>query len=462
MPAKPLPARPHLEQYKKQAKELLKAWKAHNPAALALVAQFHPHASRSMTLADMQLVLAREHGFESWPKFAQRIQEKNPADGIWREAANTVLRGDEIALEALLRDHGDVLRGKYPRVEWWIGDFQGDARSMIARHHSFESWGAFASFREAARQPQSAVARFEAAVDAIVSGDLAALERLLRNEPALVQARSPRTHHATLLHYVGANGVEGFRQRTPKNIVQVTEVLLNAGAEIAAMADMYGGSDTLGLVATSVHPQRAGVQQALMEFLLARGASVSQASGGAKSSSLVNACLANGRPEAAEFLAGRGAPLDLEAAAGLGRLDLVKSLWNGSTERQVWDGFSWACAYGRTEVVAFLLEKGMDIGARLRSHGQTGLHWAAHGGHAEIVRVLLRHGAPLEVQDESFESTPLAWALHGWSTSTDDERYYQVVALLVEAGAKVEERWLPLARDVRDDPRMHSLLGAGS
>src|SRR5919206_4396138 len=111
---------------------------------------------------------------------------------------------------------------------------------------------------------------FEAAADAVVSGDIAALQRMLRADPDLVRARSERKHHATLLHYVGANGVEDERQRTPKNIVEVARVLLDAGADIHAMADIYRGSDTFGLAATSCHPRDAGVQIPLLEFLISR------------------------------------------------------------------------------------------------------------------------------------------------------------------------------------------------
>src|SRR5438309_1874431 len=125
------------------------------------------------------------------------------------------------------------------------------------------------------KDARSPVAQFEPAIDAIIIGDVATLERLLRASPWLVRARSTRKHHSTLLHYVGSNGVEGFRQRTPKNIVKVAELLLGAGADINATADMYGGgSDTLGLAATSIHPVTAGVQEELMAFLLARGASL--------------------------------------------------------------------------------------------------------------------------------------------------------------------------------------------
>src|SRR5439155_21757545 len=169
-------------------------------------------------------------------------------------------------------------------------------------------------------QTDSAVARFESAVDAVIAGDVATLQRLLRDRPELVRARSTRSHHSTLLHYVGANGVEGFRQKTPSNAVEILNILLDAGAEVDAPADMYGGgSTTLGLVATSIHPELAGAQIALLETLLNRGATIDTGGRGA-----VIGCLHNGRGAAAEFLASRGARLDVEGAAGVGRLDLVE------------------------------------------------------------------------------------------------------------------------------------------
>src|SRR5206468_6302768 len=47
-----------------------------------------------------------------------------------------------------------------------------------------------------------------------------------------------------------------YRQKTPKNAVRIAEVLLRAGADINAVADIYGGSDTLGLAATSRSEER--------------------------------------------------------------------------------------------------------------------------------------------------------------------------------------------------------------
>ncbi|HEX7085297.1 MAG TPA: ankyrin repeat domain-containing protein [Vicinamibacterales bacterium] len=71
MPARELPARPNLDQYKKQAKELLKAYAAKDPEAILRV---RAHGTRSrLSLADAQFVIAREHGFDSWPTFARHI-----------------------------------------------------------------------------------------------------------------------------------------------------------------------------------------------------------------------------------------------------------------------------------------------------------------------------------------------------------------------------------------------------
>ena len=130
------------------------------------------------------------------------------------------------------------------------------------------------------------------------------------------------------------------------------------------------------------------------------------------------------------------------------------------------DGFVWACGFGKTSVVDFLLERGMDVAAKLKQHGQTGLHAAAAGGHVDTVRLLLQRRAPLDVRDDSFGGTPLGWALYGWSMGeTPDPRadYYEVVTLLVAAGVPVNPAWLDgsddFVRKVRADARMHAALG---
>jgi hypothetical protein len=109
-----------------------------------------------------------------------------------------------------------------------------DAQLIIARSHAFESWPKFKKHIEAVLRKSSPVSKFESAADAVIAGDVAMLKRLLRENPELIRQRSTRAHQSTLLHYVSANGIENFRQKTPKNAVEVAKILLEAGGEVDA------------------------------------------------------------------------------------------------------------------------------------------------------------------------------------------------------------------------------------
>jgi ankyrin repeat protein len=131
----------------------------------------------------------------------------------------------------------------------------------------------------------------------------------------------------------------------------------------------------------------------------------------------------------------------------------------------------WACEYGRTEVVAFLLARGVPAGAKLRPHGQTGLHWAAFGAHVDAVQVLLDAGVPVDIRDDRFGGTALGWALYAWGGDgprPGDARYYEAVRLLMAAGATLDQEWIderqpatPLGQALRQDPRMRAALRLG-
>jgi hypothetical protein len=74
----PLPARASLEQLRKQAKDLLRACKDGDAAALSRILRHKPKATAPV-LADAQFALAREHGFASWPKLTASVAPR-PAD----------------------------------------------------------------------------------------------------------------------------------------------------------------------------------------------------------------------------------------------------------------------------------------------------------------------------------------------------------------------------------------------
>ena len=74
----PIPA--NLEQQRKLAKDLIRAARDGDPAALARIRAVRPDAGappRSLKLADAQLAVAREGGFDSWPKLVADFQERD-------------------------------------------------------------------------------------------------------------------------------------------------------------------------------------------------------------------------------------------------------------------------------------------------------------------------------------------------------------------------------------------------
>src|SRR5579872_639672 len=405
--ALPLPLRPNLEQYKKRAKDLLNACKSGESQAIRAWADRWVH------------MLVRLSNLTITPALPVRIER-------WIDQLDEFARGK-------LKPSG---------VDRCL---LSEAQFVIARAHGFESWPRFAKHVEGLARASSPVTMFELAADAIVSGDAATLERLLRENPELIRARSTREHRATLLHYVSANGVEGYRQKTPKNAAQIAEMLIKFGAEVDAEADVYGGgATTLGLVATSVHPERVGVQEELMRVLLNHGAMIDRPGVAGNRHDAVAGCLANGRGKAAEFLANHGARLGLDTAAGVGRLDLVNSFFNddkslkgGAARAQMEQGFLWACQYGRTAVIERLLEKDADLLNRA-DDGQTAVHCAVIGAHLEIIKLLLARGASLE-RKNVYGGTALGQAL--WSAINGDagSEYVPIIEMLIDAGATIED-----------------------
>ena len=290
-----------------------------------------------------------------------------------------------------LPDRPDI--GEYERQ---AGE-SAEARLKLALEYGFATWREFAAHIAALGDAGSEVSQFEAAADAIVAGDAAKLERLLAANPDLIRARSTRVHGATLLHYVGANGFENWRQKTPPNAVEVLRILLKAGAEVDAGGAMYGLGTTLGLVATSVWPKLAGLQNELIQVLLDAGASPDGAPGGWNP---LDSALANGRPEAAAFLAEHGARVSFIGAAGIGRVDLLQEYFASGepSQRDIDVGFAHACQYGRVEVVEFLLGKGADLRYE-EGTGMPPLHWAIVGEQVDVVKLLLARGADIEAEN---------------------------------------------------------------
>ena len=94
------PVFPNLEQLRHQAKDLLRAIRRGEAAALEDLATHHPERVEpdAAKLADAQLALARSYGVPSWPRLVIACRM---TDAIWRDDIDTV--------RALVRKHPQLL-----------------------------------------------------------------------------------------------------------------------------------------------------------------------------------------------------------------------------------------------------------------------------------------------------------------------------------------------------------------
>ena len=90
--ARTLSAHPDLDQLKRQAKELLDAYRESNSTAIAEVNSHYRGANPStFALHDAQLVLARAYGFDSWPKLKAHVE------GVTLQRLAAAVRANDVA-----------------------------------------------------------------------------------------------------------------------------------------------------------------------------------------------------------------------------------------------------------------------------------------------------------------------------------------------------------------------------
>jgi hypothetical protein len=132
-----LPERPNLEQLKKQAKSLLHAARAKDPAALlrfqslpALTAKsLDELGAANLALHDAQSVIAREHGFKSWNELRDHVEERSLSfDAAVDEFVRCATGGAAARAHRLLALHPSIARANlYTEL------VLGDAEAVEAR-----------------------------------------------------------------------------------------------------------------------------------------------------------------------------------------------------------------------------------------------------------------------------------------------------------------------------------------
>lgn len=312
-----------------------------------------------------------------------------------------------------------------------------DAQQVIARNHHFDSWSELLVFVESLERADPDVARFENAADALITGDIDALRAMLDAHHELIRQRSTRSHRSTLLHYVSANGVENYRQKTPPNILDITRLLLDRGAEVDATSEAYGGgSTTLGLASTSAHPRARGIQNGLIDLLIERGAFID---GPDTLHTLAKWALGNGCPEAANHLAALGVNIHtLYSGAATGNMERVRELFPAASRSQREAALVAAAQMGHLDIATFLLDHGVSV---LASDGMPALHYAAANGHLPMMQLLLARGADLEQRNEyggAVLDSTLWFAYHVTKSEFVRRDLIRVVEWLIAAGARTD------------------------
>jgi hypothetical protein len=140
MTPRPLPDRPNLEQLKKQAKSLLHAAQAQDPAALRRFAVLPVYENRSaaelgaldLALHDAQSVIAREHGFVSWNTLREEVEARTLSfDAAVDEFIRCATGGASGRAERLLALHPGIASASLHTAL-----VLGDAASVEARLRS--------------------------------------------------------------------------------------------------------------------------------------------------------------------------------------------------------------------------------------------------------------------------------------------------------------------------------------
>jgi ankyrin repeat protein len=449
-----LPSAPSLEQLRKQAKDLLRAHHAGEPDAVARVAAHHPRPGEPLQLTGAQLVIAREHGFSSWPKlraYLDRLVAHGPGLQHAYHEDLEYYEGRAFGLRASAEDGTEGAVAPFRRWDAPLTD--AGARLVVAREHGFATW---AALRRHVAGLSEAGEPFARAFRAVERRDEDELTRLLDRFPGLVAA-------------VGTNGNDLLGMAAATSYVPTVALLLDRGAD-PSHGNAHG--------ATALHQAGYGNQTELARLLLAAGAQVDVSARGEGGTPLVFA-LFWGHRETAELLAEQGVvPRNLRAAAGLGRLDLVDELvavdgrlapdagarrgfyrphsgfpaWRpgddpqevldealswaarsdradaldrlvargASVEADVYRGTAlvWAAAFGRVSAIRRLLALGADPNGRSSfggpTHGEqvTALHLAAQAGHVEAIVALLDGGADPTLRDALYDGPPAGWAEH--------------------------------------------------
>ncbi|MFZ4508456.1 MAG: ankyrin repeat domain-containing protein [Fimbriimonas sp.] len=446
-----LPANANIRQLRIQAKELL------------------PTLPAGTQLAEAQLLIARQYGFDSWPKLVAKVE--TPA--LLKKLREALTDGDAPTVEKLLKSkpilrshlnepmfgfdtqpiieasrHREASKllpilvryGADPNIrsKWWAGGFsaldfaRGSTADLLLRLGAkFDVWSAAAH------------------------GRIDILRELLANDPSAVNAPGgdgQRPLHvaadAKTVEFLISNGADQEvrdvdHESTPIqyqiNNSEVVRVLLSHGAKPDVFtAVVLDDVELLArILADDPSASNAHVGQPPFKTTTSNGGHIyAYVLGPTKTP--IQVAVERKSHQVLEALQSQASPAHrLVAAAWAENAELVRAILRenpnpelGADARAITE----AAQNGKTETVRLLLEAGFDPKTPGMDSG-TALHVACWFGHLEVVKLLVGR-VPLDLPDANHGSVPLGWACHGaqWCRNANGN-YPAVVETLIQAGA---------------------------
>jgi ankyrin repeat protein len=497
----PLPDRPNLEHLKNQAKSLLQAARAKDPAALRRFATLPAFATSTpealdpagLALHDAQSVIAREYGFPSWPALRDEVEVRalsfdaaveefvraatGGASGrarrllalhprIGRASLQTALvLGDVDAVDARLREHPELARQPGGPREW---------EPLLYVCHT-----SLAADEPTRRDALVAIARRLCALGANPNAEyhwnwhpelprtaLWAALCVLHHVPlaeVLLEAGATPTDGVSA-HIAGGQGdvaaldlLHRFGLKPdgiPGGVPPLVYIMFWSSNQAGPRWLLEHGADAnlpwgeAGEAPLHVAARRWDV--AMVALLVDHGADLGRRRADGATPHTIAA--RHGNHEVAAWLLAHGAtselsPLD-QFVAACARGDRAAAEARLASDPALRAGLGpehhlllqRPAESGNARVLETMLACGFDpnVGDNDRV---TPLHRAAMAGHAEAVRVLLTGGAKVDAVDGMFAATPLLWAVEGRREASPGADHVAVARLLLAAGSPLE--WTP-------------------
>jgi ankyrin repeat protein len=438
-PTRAMRENPDIDQLRRQARELLAAYRAQSPDAVLEVGACHRTASSdTFALHDAQFVLARSYGFESWPKL------KAAVEGVTtKQLHQAVKKGDLGAVRALLARRPeivDLMQGGPSGFEiralhiavmardvemtrllleagadtrggiWPNRDATGPR--TIAEERGYDEIVAMMAAHEEKRGARSGSALGDGVRrlrDAMMTGGEEAVIAVLESQPALAAICPP--DGVTMLHRAASSGS-----------LRVAKWLLDHGADVnrKSQPDFWRREG------------RTPLDFAAWECAEESDRSTSEAM--------------------AALLIERGAELTPLSAAALGEWDYLASRPPDSLRGK---GLLQAAVRGnRPGVLRRLLEMGLDPNERMQIGQLEDQTFSAGGplleavntGRIDMARLLIAHGA--DPNASVFTSGSATAAAYGGGSPRGHAPDQAMIDLMVEHGGRIDAASVGYLRNV--------------